>query len=182
MPFHSDDADVRQLREWVPTYRKEAWSMSLAAHGVDDIALALEMSATFQRERPAHHIVYDDTVPTLRNLRRTYPLAMLTNGAVDLQRRKIELSGLKPFFDVITISGEIGIGKPDSRVFELTLDRLRATPAEAVMVGNSLKSDIAGALGAGIKAIWLNRSGATAKGDIKPDVEIAGLDELEDVL
>ncbi len=182
MPFYSDDPDVRQLREWVPTYRKEAWSQSLARHGVDDVTLALEMAATFQRERPAHHIVYADAEPTLRSLRRTCRLGLLTNGAVDLQREKIELSGLDPFFDIITISGEIGVGKPDSRVFELTLDRMSAEPAEAVMVGNSLKSDIAGAQGAGIRAIWLNRSGETPEYGIEPDAEIAGLDELEGIL
>ncbi|MCK4626430.1 MAG: HAD family hydrolase [Phycisphaerae bacterium] len=182
MPFYSDDPDVRQLREWVPTYRKEAWSRSLAEHGVDDVTLALEMAAAFQRERPAHHIVYADSEPTLRSLRRTYRLGLLTNGAVDLQRDKIKLSGLGPFFDVVTISGEIGIGKPDPQVFALSLDRMSAEPAEAVMVGNSLKSDIAGAQGAGIRAIWLNRSGETPEDGIEPDAEIAGLDELEGIL
>jgi len=96
----------------------------------------------------------------------------------DIQRGKIEGAGLGGYFDSITISGEVGVGKPDARIFETALDALAVHPGTALMVGNSLKRDIAGAQGAGVRAIWLDRSGTAQCEDVTPYARITSLGEL----
>ena len=80
-------------------------------------------------------------------------------------------------------SGEVGVGTPDPAIFEMALDWLGVPASDAVMVGDSAKRDVAGALAAGIRSVWVNRNGTkwdhTAP---RPDAEIASLDELEKVL
>ena len=176
--FLGDDPNLKALHEWAPTYRREAWSHALAEHGVKDVSFAEQLAADFWRERRMRHIVFSDAEPCLKNLQGCYRLGLVTNGAPDLQREKLEGAKLAHYFDEIVISGEVGVGKPDSQIFVLALDALGVRPEEAVMVGNSLERDIAGAQRAGIRGIWLNRSGDDHNGEIVPDVQIASLNEL----
>lgn len=180
--FLGDDPCLQSLRAWSPTYRCESWSRALAEYGIGSPSFVERLAETFPRERRMRHIVYPDVRPVLQDLGEAYPLALLTNGAPDLQREKLNGSGLEPYFDTIVVSGEVGVGKPDPQFFYLALDRLGIRSGEAVMVGNSLRSDIGGAQSAGIKGIWLNRSGKSIDRDIEPDAQIAGLDELNNVI
>jgi putative hydrolase of the HAD superfamily len=180
--FEGDDPNLRALREWAPTYRRESWAQALAEHGANDPALAELLAARFQEERRARRIVFSDARPALEDLRQTYRLALLTNGPPDLQREKIEGADLARYFEVITISGEEGVGKPDERIFALTLERLAVPPQAAVMVGNSLSRDIAGAQRAGVKAIWVNRTGVGLAEGLRPDAEVQDLSRLRDVI
>ncbi len=176
--FIGDGPDLEALRVWAPTYRHESWYRALAEYGVTDHMFADELAETFQRERRARHVVYPDVEPVLKKLRATYRLALLSNGAPDLQREKIRGSKLRPYFDTILISGEVGVRKPDPAIFAMTLDGLGVGPDDALVVGNSLTSDIAGAKNAGITAVWLNRDDVENATDIEPDFEISTLDEL----
>ena len=78
--------------------------------------------------------------------------------------------------------GEIGIGKPDRQVFDLTLKRVGLPVESAVMVGDNLRTDIAGALAVGMNSVWINRVGKTNDDGIAPDFEIRGLNQLPSVL
>ena len=180
--FLGDDSNLKVLHAWAPTYRRESWSHALAEHGIHDLPFAEQLATTFQRERRTRHVIFSDAIPVLENLQGTYRLGLVTNGAPDLQHEKLNGTKLGQYFDEIVISGEVGIGKPDPRIFTLALNALGGQPTEAVMVGNSLERDIAGAQGAGIQGIWLNRSEDNYDGRIIPDVEIANLNELYDVL
>lgn len=156
--------------------------MPLADHGIDDPPFVALLAETFPRERRTRHVVYPDVVPALERTRRRYRLALLTNGASCLQREKLDGSELEPYFDAVIVAGEVGVAKPDPRPFTLALERLGVSPREAVMVGNSLHSDVAGAQGVGIPAIWVNREGAALDGEVAPEAQIASLDELEGAL
>ena len=103
---------------------------------------------------------------------------MLTNGAPDLQREKIEGAGIARYFDDIVISGDVGVGKPNPRIYEIMLSRLKATLHQTVMIGNSLTSDVAGPQGLGMKAVWLNRAGDARRDDVVPDLEVSNLHEF----
>lgn len=71
------------------------------------------------------------------------------------------------------------LGKPSPYLFEEVLDQLGVRAGEALMVGDSLRADIAGAKGAGMAAVWLNRWGKlSGDPDIKPDLEIKQVDEI----
>ena len=180
--LYSDFPGERQalatLRAWAPTYRHEAWARALAAHGVEDPTLADRLAETFRAERRPRHVLYDDAQQVLESLRGDYTLALLTNGLADLQREKLAATGLTPYFRRIVISGEVGYGKPDPRLFLLTLGPLGVDPSEAAMVGNSLRSDIAGAQGAGLIAVWVNRGREPREEGIFPDVEVRNLRQL----
>jgi len=180
--FVGDETGLEALRVWAPTYRHESWHRALAEYGVRDHSFADQLADTFQRARRTRHIVYPDVEPALKALRRTYRLALVSNGAPDLQREKIRGSKLGPYFDAVIISGEVGVRKPQPRVFTLALDRLDVGPETAVMVGNSLESDIAGAQQAGLRAIWLNRGAKECNPTIQPDAEITSLSELRSLL
>ena len=161
--WEGDGAEVRMAREWAAGYRGEAWRIALADHGVADIALAEELGERFGVERRLRHRAFDDARPALDHLRRTHALALVTNGASCLQREKLAGSGLsEDDFDVVVISGDLGVGKPEPAIFVHTLSQLGVTADRAVMIGDSMERDIDGAAALGIRGIWLNRDGAAA--------------------
>ena len=180
--FHGDDPNLEALRRWAPAYRREAWSRALEDFGVRDAAFAERLAAIFPVERRARHVVFPDVEETLKELRGTWGLAILTNGTPGLQREKIAGSGLAHYFDAITVAGEVGVGKPDARVFAAALEAVGGTPDKAVMIGDSLRRDIQGAQRAGLRGFWLNRTGREGELDMRPDAQMANLGELPDLL
>lgn len=180
--FEGADESLRILREWSPTYRHNSWCEALGRHGIDDVDLAHELAEAFPIHRRELHIVYDDVRPALEHFKRTFRLGLLTNGAPDLQREKMAGSGIAEYFDEIVVSGEVGFGKPNPRIYETMLSRLAVTADEALMVGNSLGSDVQGAQSVGMKAVWLNRAGRSRDGTIIPNHEITDLTELMHLL
>ncbi len=95
-----------------------------------------------------------ETLVALR--RRGVALALVTNGEAASQRGKIEQVGLVPYFDVVVVEGEFGIGKPESAVFRHALAALDSGPHEAWMVGDDLAKDIAGGRNAGLHTVWVD--------------------------
>ena len=77
----------------------------------------------------------------LRRVARVYVwgrwLAVVTNGARDLQRDKLQTTGLEDHFDAIAVSGELGVAKPDPTIFRHTLDMLGVAPTRVWHVGDS---------------------------------------------
>jgi len=85
--------------------------------------------------------------------------AIVTNVDADrfeFQRNKIQVMGLTPYFDAIVMSGEIGVHKPDRRVFDCATSRLGVANEDCVFVGDNPDADIVGALGAGMEAVWID--------------------------
>lgn len=173
-----DDPNLRILREWGPSYRLDSWHNALKKFGVDDIEFASQLGDAFGKNRRKHHVLYNDVESFLEEFSKLYRLGLLSNGAPDLQREKIEGTGIGRHFTEIVISGEVGYGKPDRRIYELILSRLSVRPERAMMIGNSLKSDIKGAQAIGMKAAWLNRNGMSRDNSIVPDLEAPNLREL----
>jgi 2-haloalkanoic acid dehalogenase type II len=113
-----------------------------------------------------------------------YKLALLSNTeslGVKLLERKLNL---KDYFDLLEYSFEAKAIKPDSKAFEAVLSKLNFSPAEALMVGDSLRSDIAGAQKIGMHNCLINRLGKVidAKKGVKPEFEIKSFGELRRVL
>jgi FMN hydrolase / 5-amino-6-(5-phospho-D-ribitylamino)uracil phosphatase len=89
-------------------------------------------------------------------------VAVLSNSEGRLAELFAE-QGWAAEFPVIIDSGRVGVEKPDRRIFDLTLERLGVTAPHAVHIGDSWPADVAGALGAGLRAIWFGRlAGADA--------------------
>ena len=136
--FTGDAPELQRLHAWAPTYRREAWRRALADHGVDDPAYAEHLAGRFRHERRQRNAMFPDAADLLPKLARRLPLGLVTNGAPDLQHFKIDASGLRPYFQTIVVSGEVGIGKPHPRPMQVALQQLGCDPARAAMVGNSL--------------------------------------------
>lgn len=117
-------------------------------------------------------------------------LGLITNGYAEVQRPRIAHFGVEHFFDVIVISSEIGVAKPDPRFFDDALRQIRAIDghadrphSEILVVGDSLTSDMAGAVGSQLPACWFNPHGAGqpthSPFDTRPiDHTVATFDEI----
>ncbi|MBC7234820.1 MAG: HAD family hydrolase [Chloroflexi bacterium] len=175
------------LRAWAPTYRYESWSRALAEQGVVDGTLPDLLVERFRQEMSTPPALYPDALPVVRQLRERYRLALLTNGLPELQGPKIAALGLEPFFELIVISGALGVGKPAPIPFLHILERLNVSPQEAVMVGNNWRADIGGAHGIGMRTVWVHRPSDESRGDEALDASICDaviteLSQLPDAL
>lgn len=132
----------------------------LADYGIDDSA-AIEAATSWYVTNRFHGLqLYPDAIETLRVVRDAMPdrrIGMITNGPAEVQSAKIELLGIRPYFDFCLISGEFGFWKPDRQIFVEALTLGASTPDRAVMIGDSPEHDIAGAEAVGIPTIWMNR-------------------------
>lgn len=178
----SPEADLQVLHDWIPTYRERAWGAALAALGRPEARLARRAAEAFRDARLAHIMCYDDAASTLEILSGRFRLALVTNGAPDFQALKLERSGLRRFFDAVLISGAVGYGKPDPRIFQMAREQLGGVePAEVLMVGDNPTRDVAGAHAAGIFAVLVDRSEPPESGRsvaVGPDATVGSLAEL----
>jgi putative hydrolase of the HAD superfamily len=105
---------------------------------------------------------FDDVHPGLAALAAAHPdaaLGVLTNGEGEPQRAKLAAIGLADRFPVVIASADVGLAKPDPAIFALACERLGVEPAAAAHVGDRLDLDAHGAATAGLRGIWLDRSG-----------------------
>ena len=109
-------------------------------------------------------------------------LAILTNGPSERQRRRIRALGLDRVFSHVVTSEDAGVGKPHPQFFWCALNVLKVQPEHAVMVGDTLDTDVAGARAVGMKSIWVNRSVAEAPRKELADAAVGSLDEAVGVL
>jgi putative hydrolase of the HAD superfamily len=107
-------------------------------------------------------------------------LALVTNGAADDQRAKIDRFDLLRRFDHIQIEGEHGFGKPEERAYRHAMQALGVTAGETWMVGDNLEWEVRAPQALGIHAIWYDSvgEGLPAESDVRPDRIIRSLLEL----
>lgn len=143
----------------------------LGRFGITDPAV-IERARTWYRTNRFYGLrLFDDAFDTLHAIRAAVPhrrIGIVTNGPADVQRDKIALLNLTAAVDFVLISEEIGIAKPDPAIFAEALRLASVRPDEAIVVGDSPEFDIAGASAAGIRAIWLNRTGRPWPPDLPP--------------
>ena len=181
--FAGETQELSALRRWAHDYRREVFVKALTSQKPDHPPEAGEfLSSEFSATRRARQRLLPGARELLTALSTKYVFGMLTNGAPDLQREKIAATGLEPLFKAITVSGEHGIGKPNPEIFYHLLGELSVDPSEAVMVGNSLERDIAGARNAGIRSIWIRVSGSEEHANVAPDHSITALSEIPAIL
>jgi len=115
-----------------------------------------------------------------------YRTAMIANGDSAGARNIIATCGLEDYFDVIVISEEVSIEKPDKQIFQIVLDKLGVKAENAVMVGNRIDADIVGANRVGMKSVWFRWNDRyeeiIGSEDKKPDFIIKRLSELPGIL
>lgn len=120
---------------------------------------------------------------TLQALSGQYRMAIITNGISEVQRSRLSLSEIKDFFEDIFISEEIGVSKPAAAYFHAVFTRIGRPPRDsALVIGDSLSSDIRGALNYGLDTCWYNPHEIQKPADIPINYEIKKLEQLLTIL
>ena len=100
-----------------------------------------------------------------------------------MQHARLTSAGRHPYFEQVFVSQEIGHNKPAREYFDACFSRIPGfLPEKAMMVGDSLTSDILGGIQAGIKTCWVNPNHLAPRADISADYEIESLGQLEALL
>lgn len=150
---------VAPLRAWAPAYRRATWAAALVDVGVacaEADRVVDDVADDYRRTRWDTHRLLPDALAVLGALRDAgHRLGLVTNGPPDLQRRKVEATGIDGWFGTIVISGAAGAGKPDPAVLHRALAALGGEPSDAVMVGDNPRTDVAAAVAAGVAAVHL---------------------------
>jgi 5'-nucleotidase len=125
----------------------------------------------------------DGAINLLNSLKGKIKLGIITNGFIQLQRTRLERTGLHEHFDLLVISEEVGVAKPHPQIFEHALLKMgNPHPKEVLMVGDTLESDILGGINAGFDTCWFNVKNISAPKNIKPHYQISSLSQLESLL
>jgi len=129
-------------------------------------------------------LLMEHALETIRYLRlKRYRIGLVTNGRTDIQFGKIDLLGIRDEFDAILVSEEVGIKKPDRRIFELAAARLELMPEQCVYIGDHPVNDIEGAGKAGMDTIWFKVNQPwKPEVKVKPRYVIHHLSELTELL
>jgi putative hydrolase of the HAD superfamily len=122
--------------------------------------------------------LYDDVLPALEQLHARYRLFTASNGNADLAK-----IGLARFFERTVAARHVGALKPDPAIFHKVIEGTDLRAGEVVYVGDDPHLDVAGARGAGMQAIWIDRQGVQWPAEIAPPAHtIRSLTELVEVL
>lgn len=125
-------------------------------------------------------VIYPESEPLFKELKkRGYTVGVVTNGPAVLQKHKMNNSGLMPYVDLLIVSGDYGVHKPDPELLRIAAKELDLPCGECVYVGDHPVNDIECALKAGMKAIRMNAGwfkGVGLRDDV-PDIE-----NIKDVL
>jgi putative hydrolase of the HAD superfamily len=105
-------------------------------------------------------------------------IAIVSNGSSGQQHGKIEALGLRSRVDAVIVSGDLGIAKPDARVFQAAATSTDTTLEGSWMVGDSPTHDIVGASQCGVRTVWLHRGRHWTETTIEPTITISSLEEL----
>lgn len=135
---------------------------AFAGEAADDAALEAA-SRAYRRAYQAARRAVPGAAALLAALRaRAVATVVVTNNVLAEQVEKLRVCGLDGLVDAMVVSEEVGIRKPDPRIFALGLARAGCEPGEAAMLGDSWTNDVAGAREAGLAIlVWLNRAGAS---------------------
>lgn len=179
--YWSDPDRHREGRLRLDDARAESTLLGLQRLGIDDAALARQISDAYAHERDARSGFFPGARETLEALRRQgVPLVLMTNGSSALQRQKLVRFDLERYFGAILVEGELGFGKPDARVYTTALEHLGVPPEQVWAVGDNLLWDVAGPMALGIQGIWhdYRRRGLPETPPVIPDRIIHALPEL----
>ena len=184
--FWADADRHRRGRLQLAATRREIVAGSFAAlaqagHTVPSIDVARHLADRYSAYRDEHTKLFPDAhrvVDTLKGLGLL--LALVTNGAGEVQRAKIERFDLARRFDHIQIEGEQGFGKPDERAYLHAMNVLGVAAPQTWMVGDNLEWEVVAPQRLGIYAIWHDAvgDGLPPNSTIKPDRIVRSLSEL----
>lgn len=154
-------------------HRANALQSAFDGDGLDDAAYEQwreVYTSAFGRAWVAH----DDAAPVLRELVAVgIPVGVLTNAARETQTAKMERTGLAGLAPLLVTVDDLGVGKPDPRIFHEACRLLGTERSRTVYVGDELDVDARGALAAGLHGVWIDRPGSRRGGPHPEDPDAA---------
>ena len=142
-----------------------------------------EAQAAYEAQLSQGHFFMPGARELLETLAPRYDLYLATNGTPVVQAGRIQSAGIAPYFKDIFISERLGANKPSPAFFQACLAAIpNFDPAAALVVGDSLTSDIRGARNVGLRSCWYNPEDLPSRPDIVPDYTIHALEELPPLL
>ena len=140
-------------------------------------------AASYMDNMSSVHFFLPGAEEAVKSLAAKYRLFLVSNGTASAQHRRLTSAGLYPYFEKVFISQEVGYNKPAKEFFDLCFAQIPGfDPQKALIVGDSLSSDIQGGINAGIRTCWFNPHGNPGRPDIQPNYEIVALSELPPLL
>ncbi len=145
--------------------------------GLDEEAFAKDLSLELRSmfAKVESWVPFPDAVPALERARKLGLKTGLVSNATELARRVLRNLDMERLFDVIVISEEVGVRKPDPEIFRIALDRAGSSPSGTVFLGDKPATDIRGAERAGIRGILVDRR------DTFPDSGLVRMMSLDDL-
>ena len=138
---------------------------------------------TYEKNLSIGHYFLPGAEEAVDSLYKKYRLFLASNGTASVQKGRMTSANLYRFFERVFVSQEIGHNKPSKDYFDACFAQIPDFDRErAIMVGDSLTSDIRGGINAGLKTVWINPDHVENTTDIHPDYEIESIIELEELL
>ena len=159
----------------------ERFLVPVREFGINDALYAKKLSDDFLERTTLRTKLVDGTIELLEYLKPKYKMHILSNGFKEVQYKKIENSGLTPYFDKIILSDEIGVNKPHVDFFNYALEQTNADPSKTLMIGDSWDADILGAYNSNIPQLWFNPVELQPKGFV-PTYCVKTLGEIKTIL
>lgn len=158
----SHDESYKLLREIIKekgsNYDKHLNVLTKRVFGEEKPLLIAIGMITYHNVKFALLRLFPGTMSTLIHLKaQGYHLGVISNGLTIKQYEKLVRLGLHHFFDSVITSQEAGVEKPDVAIFEMAMSKMGCKAENSVMVGNSFKDDIVGAVDAGMSAVYLTQ-------------------------
>ena len=152
----------------------------------DELGVVADKAAcarAYEKNLSIGHYFLPGAEEAVDRLRKKYRLFLVSNGTASVQKGRMTSANLYRFFETVFVSQEVGYNKPAKEYFDICFSRIPGfDPKKAIIVGDSLSSDIKGGINAGILTCWVNPDHAPAREDIQPDYEIEGIYQLEELL
>ncbi len=143
----------------------------------------IQAARTYEHNLSIGHYFLDGAEQMLQQLSRRYALYLVSNGSTAIQMPRIASAGIEKYFKKMFISEEVGYNKPSVEFFEAVFQTIPHFEKEkAVIVGDSLSSDIQGGKNAGITTVWFNLHSVKVSDCTMPDYTITQLHELPALL
>lgn len=144
---------------------------------------AEKCARTYEGNLSIGHYFLPGALEAVQSLSKKYKLYLASNGTSRVQAGRLESANISQYFEEVFISQDIGVNKPDPEYFRRCFARIPDfDKSKAMIVGDSLSSDILGGIQAGIATCWVNPQRKPHSESVKPDYEIAALHQLEALL
>ena len=174
-------ADYRNLKITKEELIRTRFNQTFKNLGLDDFELSMKVNEAYLDATTYKKELVPGAEEMLKTLKsRDYKLYVITNGFLEVQKRKMRNSGIEHLFNDSIISDEAGALKPSRAFFDYAFNKTGADPAQTLVIGDDPDADIAGAVEYGLKCVFFNRKGKECA--YKVDAEISDLKSLIDML